>query len=212
MISNKRKFIFVHIPKTAGTSISEAIRDIPGCNSPRVSELFEPRSSRVWRFRKHEKATGYRAILGDKLFDQYYSFAVVRNPWDMMVSSYHWWVQKAIKFDAFKADMNQGLAFSSFTNFIQSEYGSAMINEFRGNILDWISDDWGRIIVNKVCKFETLNQDWQQVCVEAGLPYKPLPRKNPTKRKPYQEYYDNYTRDLIAWRFQKEINLFGYEF
>ena len=59
MICHERKFIFVHIPKTAGSSVSEAL-------------------GLTWQ--NHKDLARYRKELEAKVFSAYFKFTIVRNP------------------------------------------------------------------------------------------------------------------------------------
>ena len=71
MISHKYKFIFIHIEKTGGTSINDFFN---------FDDVYE----------KHGTINYFKNEYGKKLFDEYFKFTIVRNPWDWLVSRYHW--------------------------------------------------------------------------------------------------------------------------
>ena len=77
--------------------------------------------------------------------------------------------------------------------------------------LDWITDEDGNILVKHICRFETLNQDFEQICNILGK-QATLPHAKPSNRGRYQDYYDDETREIIASWFKKDIEYFGYSF
>src|SRR5205814_7011514 len=93
MISFQKRFLFVHIPKTAGNSIQSVLRDysedqIVALRSEQDGiERFGLRNPN-YKIKKHSTLAEYRAALGDEQFRGLYKFACVRNPWDRMVSYY----------------------------------------------------------------------------------------------------------------------------
>jgi hypothetical protein len=192
--------VFVHIPKTAGTSVRAGLATLPRTN---------PR--RYVRLRTHARAFEYRLALGEQRWRDYFSFAVVRNPFDLMVSSYFWWLEKSHKFRKLRGTRQRVRAMSDFGEFVRSDLGRGYINEYRGDIFDWISLD-GEIIVDHVARVETLADDWRVICDRVGVPAAELPRENTTTRGDYRRYYDDQTAELVAARFHRTIDRFGYRF
>ena len=192
--------VFVHIPKTAGTSIRRGLGQFP-----------DPNPRRYPRLKTHARAFEYRLALGHERWESYLSFAFVRNPWDLMVSSYFWWREKAQTFRRTRRSRRQVLAMADFNEFVRSHFGREYINEFKGDMFDWISSS-GEIIVDHVGRVETLHDDWQVICRQIGIPAPELPHANQTSRGDYHSYYDDRSIEMIATRFHRTIEHFGYEF
>lgn len=200
--STHLRYVFIHIPKCAGTSIHVALKTI----HDRLSLPLDER-----KYHKHSKASDVRKILGND-WNEAFKFSFVRNPWDLMVSSYHWWLKVAEQFPSLAEQTSKVKALPDFFAFVRSPYGSEMINEQPGrDMLDWISED-GEIIVDLVGRYETLDQDWLQVCQALKVEPVPLTRENRVERGDYRSFYDDATRKLIGDRFAGTIARFGYEF
>src|SRR5688500_16256392 len=74
LISEKKKFIFVHVQKTGGVTLQQVLRE----HAP---------DTRLWHGRHGHASTGV-ADIGRARWERYFSFAFVRNPWDRLVSHY----------------------------------------------------------------------------------------------------------------------------
>ena len=180
----------------------QALRDL----HERQSLVIENR-----RYHKHAKAVEVRSILGSA-WNNCFKFAFVRNPWDLMVSSYFWWLTHAPTFSRLVADAAQVRKLGSFSAFVQSQYGSGMVNECYGrDLLEWISDG-NKIIVDFIGKYESLEADWRNVCQKLGVASIALPRANRIPRDHYRSFYDETSKRLVADRFAPTIDRFAYEF
>lgn len=198
-IHHEIKLVFVHIPKTAGNSITSALKQLnpePRQKSPKIA--------------KHAKAFEVKYLLGKDKWEDYFTFSFVRNPWDLMVSSYNWWQQKAKTLSGHK-DQAKKINKMSFADFMNSRYGKYMINERYGNFFDWLTEN-NKIIVDYIGKVETINEDWEKICQLNNLEHIEMPHINKSERKNYRSYYDDNTKEIVAKRFQKSINKFNYSF
>ena len=77
--------------------------------------------------------------------------------------------------------------------------------------VEWLKDDEGKISLNDIGKFESINKDFNHIRNVIGLEAS-LPHLNASSRAAYQSYYDDETRDVIAPWFHEDIKVFGYSF
>ncbi|MFO8234698.1 MAG: sulfotransferase family 2 domain-containing protein [Bacteroidales bacterium] len=223
IISHKNRFIFIHIPKTAGTAINWALQEKSNVSfrkfygklkyiyyslvSPNMCfTLYTP------KIQKHAKAKEIRSVIPKQIWKEYFTFAFVRNPWDLMVSSYEWWLQMAGMWPDLHDDIQKIKKMKGFHEFIWSEYGLSRINEQYGNIYDWISEGDDEIIVDYVGKYENLDKDLNWIGSHLGISEVVPPKINVTERLPYREYYDEESKKLVGERFEKTIEKFEYSF
>lgn len=185
---NKLPFVFVHINKTAGTSIGNAM-GLRNKNHLTVKEVI----SRI----------------GQKPWDSAYKFTFVRNPWDKTVSLYEYRRKKNKTQIA-----TLGI---SFEDWVMKTLGDKQDQLFYDNPksfqpqVEWLKDLQGHISIDYIGKFESLNQDFDAIRKVIGIDTQ-LPHLNASSREPYQSYYSEKTRDLVSRWFAEDIERFGYTF
>jgi hypothetical protein len=104
VISHKLKFIYIHIPKTGGSSLTMFLRDslankVTIGKNKGVEVLCESQRFPLENFSiKHEDIAYYHALYGDRIKD-YYKFTIVRNPYDLIMSSYFYQTGDKLEFN-----------------------------------------------------------------------------------------------------------------
>ncbi len=210
MISHKHKFIFVHIPKCAGSSIEQALLRNEGVKTPSKEKFYldflpeDIKKLYLLDYPMHSYSQHFRLNQYDRGYAKnYYCFTFVRNPWDLVVSEY-FYINKNYNVDfSFKEFIYLGEK-------IKSTKGFKWFIE-RGNHLKpqctFLSKDMDLIV-----RFENLQEDFNIVCDKIGIPRQQLPHKNKSKHKHYTEYYDEETKQIVADRYAEDIEYFGYKF
>lgn len=229
VISHRRKFIFVHVPKTAGTSIIEAlgpyldvVRPAPG-STCRAGRSFAPPPP-------HLAARHYLEfdMLERAQFDEYFKFAFVRNPWDRMVSEYRY---------------RRHPQRISFAEYLRSRFPEpAWTDEYCHVIAqcEFLFDRDGRQLVDFIGRYEQLAADFAAVCRRLAITATPLRhrnRANSFRRRDnnlleacrtlrgyvslrqrrntfahYTEYYDAESVERVGHLYRRDIEAFGYRF
>jgi len=200
MISLQKRFLFVHIPKTAGNSIQSALRDysedelVPLRKEQDGIERFALRNPK-YKIKKHSTLAEYRAALGEARFGDVYKFTCVRNPWDRMVSYYFTQTQNTAAWDRkkFRKIISKALSGADYLRLNKGE-----------------EDPFSN--VDYVIRFENLADDFRTVCGALGISPPTLPKYNRSNREHYSKYYDDELRELVRTRFAVEIEGFGYSF
>ena len=200
MIDHTRKFIYIHIPKCAGSSV-EAI-----FNGEQHKEWDA--DNKIWV--QHATAKQIKEIYCPE-YEQYFSFTFVRNPWDRAVSDYMWMRRDLNTTDDFKSFLLLKGGFDT----PRLKYPHLNVSGRGDHILpqsDFVLDAKGDIMVDFIGRVETLQWDLNVVCSTLDLPRCKVPHTNATDHKHYTEYYDDETKQIVAEKYKKDIEYFGYEF
>jgi len=148
------------------------------------------------RFEEHMCATMVRSRVGDEIWDSYFKFCFVRNPWDRAVSAYHFARDRVGSF--------QG----TFDDYLRTDFGLS------GNG-SMYADLGGTMILDEVYRFEDIPEALKDISSHTGLQLPDtleIRAKESPGRADYRNYYDFASNQVILSRFNKEIKLFGYEF
>lgn len=190
LISHKHKFIFIHIQKTAGTSIGSALN--PFCEESYPSM-------------KHWSAVKIKEKFGSDIWNEYFKFTFIRNPYERLLSWYN-------MIDKSRCNPNPNIFHSniqkniySFSNFIMDDKNFNDINKIspqRISQFKKISQNGG-IIVDFIGRYENINEDFSCICKKLNIPEPHLPHINKFDHDNYMNYY---TKEMID-----EVNSFNEE-
>jgi len=209
LINHKHKFIFVHVYKVAGTSVLNALENdtypdyVPETMRPPLTRFLRKfHLSPSFPLRVHSKAKEIREKIEPEVYDNYFKFAFVRNPWDWQVSLYEYGRQYQ--------NHPQRKLMQSFENF--DAYIRWRVAQEKTLQKEFVTDNAGELIVDYVGKFEQLGTDFSDVCDRVGIAVS-LPEFNRTRsRKTYTDYYTDETRQLVQDHFEEDIEMFDYSF
>lgn len=209
MISHRYRCILIHIPRTAGSSIERWIHGSDWWDhSPSTKHLLASQAKQLY----HE------------CWDDYFKFAFVRNPWDRMVSclhhSLHFRLDAGNDSTRYARDRRQGIELSGYkklfgypvtvehdhrffdrSDLIRDEHKANCVYQ---NIIDEPIDFIG-------C-FETLAADVEYLRKRLGIKRPFRFHQQKSRRKAYQHYFDERSREEIGQLYAEDIEAFGYEF
>ena len=213
MICHKYRCIFVEVPKTGSTSIRAIVGSPPKPHQNIWQIKYELEHcwtrysglvNRVLAGLYLLLPEGRREAVGNRLFRSYFKFGFVRNPWDRAVSLYERGEGLVLR---------DRMSFPEFIEWMKFSSSTCVHPVPHRNQLDWFVDPHGNVVVDFIGRFESLAEDWRLICEKTGI-RESLPHlnQNPRRKRHYTEYYDDRTRDIIAERFQVDIEYFGYAF
>ena len=144
----------------------------------------------------------------------------MRNPWDMTTSMYNYlwhgnhpwpktWRRTNKNFS--KLSFREWITHRSFrVPTIRSENVNSRQRGRDGDFSSWLTSK--KYTIDFIGRFETLQEDFNIVCDKIGIPRQKLPHEHKTEHKHYTECYDEETKQIVAEKYAKDIEHFGYEF
>jgi hypothetical protein len=219
MISEGKNFLFIHVPKAAGNSVAERL--LPHCSeAPPEVDSFKNEAvilvDNRFGLKRHASVGKWVRALGVRPFLNTFKFAVLRNPWDRLVSHY-----------IFK----QRAKHKTGGTLEEVEYGTFD----HGKFLRWLREF--AVTFDELCylredqidpkrrheiqpgyhidyflRFENLGEDWETLCHLLDIPHEPVQHRNKGSHADYRKYYRPDTYREVARLCAREIGHFGYRF
>lgn len=190
MINHKYKCIFIHIPRTGGSSIEKQICNIYWHNK-------EPET-------KHITASHAKKIYSE-YWDSYFKFAFVRNPRDRVVSmassysgAFKTWVEDG------KVNLDETDHVYIGIRGVDRKKTPPFKNSVYLNILDEELDFIG--------KFESYNEDFDFICDQIGFNKTSTCHTEKSTHSKYSDYYDDEMIKTVSRLYQKDIEHWNYKF
>jgi|TARA_B100000035_G_scaffold293764_1_gene283474 hypothetical protein len=201
ILNNDNKFIYVHIPKTGGTTIQQVLNNDSNsvCNN----------------LLGHVSLKSIKKVLDEDDYNEHISFTTVRNPWDLYVSNYHYLKQQNHNDSDFKKEYKilESDSFTDFIKFIHDNRDSLIFNDEDKTpkwqqLLEWSFD--GKKHVDYFIKLEELSEKKLR---EVGLNISYTHTKtNVSQHDHYSVYYNNETIDMVRDMHKDDIKYFNYKF
>jgi hypothetical protein len=202
--------IFIRIPKNASTSVYQhlgAFNLVNKYSSSFMKNVNKP-LYKGWFDPTHAKPSEIASILPVKCSD-YYSFAIVRNPWDRFVSMYSF----ANKMQIWKLfGLKEEPSFEKFCDITKEKFSNKAADFFPiQDQMEWMS---GAFQPKQILRFENLQPSFEQMLLDLRVAHIPakLPHVNSTEHKHYRQYYNDKSRKLVEEIFHRDIETFKYTF
>jgi len=214
ILSRGRRYIFVHIPKTGGTALALALEaramkddiligDTPKARARKGRLRGVTAAGRLW---KHSTLADIAGLASDAEIAQFFTVTLVRNPWDRIVSYYHWLRLQGFAHPAVGLAKAQG--FAGFLNHPQTVAALAM-----APYGSYMRDRHGVERASLFVRLERLDQDLAPFETHLGFPLSPLARANATPRpRDWRRFYSDVDAELVARIAAEDIARFGYRF
>ncbi|MCU0801696.1 MAG: sulfotransferase family protein [Rhodobacteraceae bacterium] len=214
IISRGRKFIFVHIPKTGGTALSLALEQRAKADDILIGDTPKARArkgrlsgvraaGRLW---KHSTLADIAGLVTAAEVEGFFTLTLVRNPWDRMVSYYHW-----LRGQTF-AHAAVGLAKShDFSGFLRHPHTQTGLRLWPYGA--YMRDAEGVEQARLYARLEHLEADLAPFEAHLGFRVTPLARLNESGRhRDWRRFYTDADAALVAALCAEDIARFGYRF
>ena len=229
IVSPNNRFVYTYIPKVACSSLKMALAPHFGMDvnlSDAAKEnIFNDLQSFETMHASNWPILPKHAMLADHSWD-YLKFAIVRNPWDRLVSCYKNKILSAGDTNDF---YENGVHRALIKNYGDIFYSSMTFDDFAAavcDIPDKIAEDHfrsqhpfvthrGHLMVDRIGKLENIEEEWAYICANINIDNK-LENINVSSnsgmKRAYKDYYTDEVREKVAERYQKDIEMFGYDF
>jgi len=223
ILSHTHKFIFIANGKTGTSSIETALERY------QEGEEFEVGIERLYTPR-HVPPVVLREQLGAKIWDEYFTFTFVRNPWDWFVSQYFWnhkpgpiskkklVLDPFTTFQEYQRKSEKWALLKDLDQFSPEDIHETyeLLRQYRGIYqadslfqYHYVYSPEGNELIDFVGRFENINSDFQLIAERIGIDVS-LPHRNSTSHRDYRAYYTPETVGLIETIYKKDIAAFDY--
>ena len=234
IICNSRRFIFVHLHKCGGTSVRQAIRTQMRWNDLIIGgnendNLLESIYRRRYALEKHNSASQLHAIVGDEVWREYWTFALVRHPASIM-ASYYFWTETVLQQLAQRQSMDMSavvaairagsindpvLAWDAVQAYCYSDGLSGFVDYalehnmlgFGQTITQRLTDADGKL-VDSVYQLENVQSLEREFIQRTGIAMS-LGHDNRSRRQAVA--WDDAVLEQIWQRYQEDYQRFGYD-
>lgn len=183
VVSDKNKYVYCCVPKVATVSIRMMLRE--------KTEISFESFTCEW----------------NKQWDSYFKFAIIRNPWDRLLSCFLDKTKKSIG-TTWEMEFYKPLANFSFEQFVEtlnSEYIS-----YDGHLKKQV--DLIHTNIDYLGRFENLKYDITQIFNNLQLKVEDIPKENNTEHTHYHNYYNEKTKNIVYHLYKDDIETFKYEY
>lgn len=242
IVSHRHRFIFLKPRKVAGTSVEVALA--PLCAEDDIvtpvteydprwdGEEYRP-LGRDWPgYRRHGTLAEVRSRVGEDVWRSYFKFTVVRNPWDLVVSQFHWATRRTLESQPLGHVLARfvrqpgrsrrtvmllasklGLGLRGLEEPDFEFFATFLLRFYPSNDQQYFGDSGGAEL-DYYIRFEDLAEGFETACARIGVSAPGLPHLKTKSRggSGYAAYYTTRTRSLVGLHYQRQIQAFGYRF
>ena len=214
-ISHKHKFIFIAVPRTASTTcrmILDNYSDIKSIHKSEVNDSFP--------FYHHISAKEVKKIFNKNgwMWDEYKKFCLIRNPFDRVVSLYHYKLEGRGRKRSLFSNLSEYVEaiYKPELNFSDFVMNLKLESKMHAPITRYILDYDGSTLVDDILLYENFDTELPRYLSQLGMKIdkKSITLNNATNKKDnYRDYYDSQELiDIVSDIYSFEIEKFNYKF
>ncbi len=209
LISRSHSLLFIHIQKTAGTSLTNYLRH----KIPDLQDYLRP----------HDPLSFAQKELGDE-FNGFFKVGFVRNPFARLVSWYSMITENGILLTDEQKRQNPNYnkiwqyvltrsnSFEEFVLNCSNATDRSNWKPFLYNQVDYLKSANGKLSADFIGRFENLEADVAKLSHHIGIENSAMPHVNQSNHHGYRRYYSDKTRAVVEQRFAEDLETFGYQF
>ncbi len=225
IISQKHKFIFIHIPKNGGTSLTKSLLDY--CDIKNIIKDDSCVETKTWNGKlcvlsnshplyNHSTSTKVKTFfdLNRLNFNEYFVFSFTRNPWARELSMYNYMLSSSKRSTRWGNDCKLIIKRSpSFECYILNQKISAIKTGLYGTCDGDLQDShyWNEF-TDESYKLEDGQESVNNICKRINIEPFELLHTNKSTHEHYAKHYTKEMRDFIAIKCQRDIERHGYKF
>lgn len=207
IVSHRHRFIFAAVPKTGTHAVRRALREHLDDTDLEQVGLFVnkrfPWEDLAAIRHGHLPLRQIRPYLGDAVFEAYFKFAFVRNPFDRFVSYCAFMLRDGDVFQQRPQDVMRHFLF------VEPPVDHVLFQPQASLLL---AEDGVGLLTDAVGRVEDMQGSYDTICARIGIASRPLERVNDSRREDYRRYYDQDLIDGVAARYARDLEVFGYGF
>ena len=205
IISHKHRFVFVAVPKVASQSIRLAFRPFLADGDEEQATLFDKLYSTdphmAAKGHGHFTASELKEHLGPGVWNSYFTFGFVRNPWERFASWAQFRLAKDPNFYRFPTLFMKAAIVS----------GRAEKDLWAKPQTDFLCGENNELLVDYVGKLETTTEALENISAAIGLPVSGISRLNTGQQHSYWSWFDSELISMVGTLYQPDIQLFAYQ-
>ena len=195
-LQGRTDVIFVHVTKTAGTSIRKSLK----LNRTNLSESFK----------KHYFASEIIQLIGQERWDKAFTFTFVRNPWDRLFSHYRFKMRKQNTTDMVSIDHFQEWSLKKIHRSLMTTDPTLWKNLKPQS--EFLYNQDGQIAIDFIGRFENLEADFQTLCQKIGIKAQLSHFNHSLPILKYRDFYQDELKSLVEHYYADDIENFAYTF